>query len=40
LPDPEKVIPDLKGYWIKKNLYKDTDNIDDWVTNLKSLFLI
>ncbi len=40
LPDPEKVVPDLKGYWIKKKLYKDMVNIDKWVTKLKSLFKI
>lgn len=33
-PDPEKVIIDLKGYWIKNKLYENKDNIDEWVQDL------
>ena len=32
--DPEKVIIDLKGYWIKNKLYENKANIDEWVQDL------
>ena len=35
--DESKVVPVLKGYWIKKKLYERKQNIDDWINTIVTL---
>jgi len=31
MPDPDEVEPDINGYWIKKSLWEDKNDIDNWL---------
>lgn len=30
-PSPEEIEPDIHGYWVKKKLWKDKDDVIEWV---------